>query len=89
MVNAADLTKPVVIPTLVPAPAPSLKFGPHADAAATSATIELRACSELTEYAAPLDYFTSGGKLKAVQRPGLDPVIFTIGSGAVCVVPKW
>ena len=65
MVSQDNLTKPIVVSTKVPCPPDSntLDVKPASGDGSTQATIELRACSEFTEYAASVQYFNSGSKL--------------------------
>ncbi|KUJ19606.1 uncharacterized protein LY89DRAFT_717075 [Mollisia scopiformis] len=81
MVSQSDLTKPVVIATKVPAPPKENGVKYSDDGSDPFPTIELRACSEFTEYAAPVDYFSSKSKLKTVRSFRGEPVIFAIGKG--------
>jgi hypothetical protein len=85
MVSLSDLTKPVVISTKVLAPPKEheVKYSDGGANASPPPTVELRVCSELTEYAAPVDYFSSGGKLKTVQGFRGEPLVFAIGNGDV------
>ncbi|EPS39332.1 hypothetical protein H072_6939 [Dactylellina haptotyla CBS 200.50] len=80
MVSAADLTKPITISTKIPAPPDDsfVKWTKSEEASSNSPTIEIVACSELVEYAAAVDTFSSGGKLKVVQDFRQHQIIFSI-----------
>ncbi|KAL8835441.1 MAG: hypothetical protein Q9170_003318 [Blastenia crenularia] len=81
MVSQDNLTKPIVVATKVPCPPDSntLNSKPAAGDGGTQATIELRACSEFTEYAASVQYFNSGSKLQTLQDFTGQPMIFAVG----------
>lgn len=85
MVSQDDLTKPIVVSTRVPChPDPNaLNSKPASGDGSTQATIELRACSEFTEYAASVQYFNSGSKLQTLQDFAGQPMIFAVGQNDV------
>ena len=85
MVSQDNLTKPIVVSTKVPCPLDSntLDFKPESGDGSTRATIELRACSEFTEYAASVQYFNSGSKLQTLQDFTGQPMIFAVGQNDV------
>lgn len=79
MVAQEDLTKPLRIATQVPAPDDNVRYTDK-PASGGSGTIEIRACSELTEHAAPVNHFSTDGKLKCVQGFQGEPLVFAIGN---------
>jgi hypothetical protein len=84
----SDLTKPIVIQTKVPAPSREhpVKFDGDVSTSPATPLIELRACSELTEYASAVDHFSSGGRIKTVQGFQGEPVVFAINNENVCIL---
>jgi len=83
MVAQEDLTKPLRIATQVPAPDDNVRYTDK-PASGGSGTIEIRACSELTEHAAPVNHFSTDDKLKCVQGFQGEPLVFAIGNNNVC-----
>ncbi|KAL8823007.1 MAG: hypothetical protein Q9191_006270, partial [Dirinaria sp. TL-2023a] len=81
MVSQDDLTKPIVVTTKVPCPPDpnSLDTKPASGDGSEQTTIELRACSEFTEYAASVQYFNSGSKLQTLQDFTGQPMVFAVG----------
>ncbi|KAJ3535989.1 hypothetical protein NM208_g6908 [Fusarium decemcellulare] len=78
MVAPTDLTRPVTIPTNVPAPARDLELK-WAASDNESPTLEIVTCSEFVEYAAPVQHFGSKHKFKAIQGFQPEPTLFAIG----------
>ena len=85
MVSQDNLTKPIVVSTKLPCPPNphALDFKPASGDGSTQATIELRACSEFTEYAASVQYFNSGSKLQTLQDFTGQPMVFAVGHNDV------
>ncbi|KAF4428349.1 hypothetical protein FACUT_9380 [Fusarium acutatum] len=78
MVALTDLTRPLTIPTKVPAPARDgeLKWAASGN---ESPTLDIVTCSEFVEYAAPVQHFSSKHKFKAIQGFQQEPTLFAIG----------
>jgi hypothetical protein len=87
MVAQEDFTKPVRILTEVPAPDDNVHWTDKS-APGDAGTIEIRACSELTEHAAPVSQFSTNARLKCVQGFQGEPMVFAIGKGDVCLFPR-
>ena len=85
MVSQDSLTKLIVVSIKVPCPpgSNSLEFKPASGDGSTQATIELRACSDFTEYAASVQYFNSGSKLQTLQDFTGQPKVFAVGPNDV------
>lgn len=82
------LTKPITITTKIPSPlspeeiswSGSNKYHPEAE----PPTIQLKVCSELLQYASPVQHFGGKGQLGIVQDANGQPMIFSIGTDDVC-----
>ncbi|KAK4691407.1 hypothetical protein P7C71_g5588, partial [Lecanoromycetidae sp. Uapishka_2] len=83
MVAHTDLTKPIVIETKVPAPLSEQERANREVLASRPVTIELRSCSELVEFASPVEHFSGDGKIKTIQDYEGNPIIFAVGTDAI------